>query len=299
MDTEDKTPNITALVALARENMMPLLDKQLHTESDQPYIIWPNPQKLQDAEALLARPTRKRGKITLQDPVSFIDYVKRHRDERTLVTGQANLTGGVFEAWLDHHEAGPEGRTGWSEHHAKLELEATPEWARWVSRSDTPMEQVAFAEFIEDNADDIVVPPGKSKEFPNSTQMLSVALTLQAKTDVKFASTVRLQSGAQQLTYEETIDASAGTRGKMEIPERFALALAPFIGTPKYAVTARLRYRLSAGKVTFSYKLERPHKIVEDAFNDIRERIQKGTTDQVLLGKAEPQRRQATLLNIG
>jgi hypothetical protein len=54
---------------------------------------------------------------------------------------------------------------------------------------------------------------------------------------------LRLQNGEQQLTYRENIEGSWGGDNKLAIPAKFALAIAPFAGTPKYLVTARLRYR--------------------------------------------------------
>jgi hypothetical protein len=50
-------------------------------------------------------------------------------------------------------------------------------------------------------------------------------------------------------------------------------------------VRARLKYRLTAGKVKFWYELDRPENVIEDAFESyIKQARESGYT--VLLGKA-------------
>jgi uncharacterized protein YfdQ (DUF2303 family) len=138
------------------------------------------------------------------------------------------------------------------------------------------MEQEEFAIFIEDNIADVVEPSGDT--------LLQVALTLQAKNEVNFSSSRRLDNGQVQLAYSETIDARAGT-GAIEIPHRFAIGARLFKNGDGYKVYARLKYRLGGGKVKFWYELERPENAIEDAFKAyIDQAREHGFT--VLLGKA-------------
>lgn len=51
------------------------------------------------------------------------------------------------------------------------------------------------------------------------------------------------------------------------------LALSPFIGEDRYAVIARLRYRLSGGRLTLGYKLDRPELVQRDALEKIAEAL--------------------------
>lgn len=266
-------------------------------------LIWPD-GRIQDLESTHRNPSRKRGCAKLQAPESFIDYVNRHRRESTTIAGTATEKGGSFIALLDYHEpVTPQsalltdhGTPGWAEHTAELALMPTPEWARWLGKSGTDLEQKAFAEFLEDNAPDITVPETAEK-FPSQQELVSLALTLQVKTDVRFSNQIRLQNGEQKLVYQENIEGTWGADNSLAIPTKFALAVAPFIGTPKYLVTARLRYRATGGKATFRFEIERPHKIVEDAFNDVRKKIQAETTQPVLVGTIQPYERKLRQLN--
>lgn len=266
------------------------------TENDttSPRIVWPD-KTIVDLEGTLPKPLRKRAKAQIVDVVSFCAYVTQHRTKGTAITGDADERGGEFQAVLDYHEPndnGQHGRPQWSEHVATMKLQPTPEWARWIGISGQDLDQRRFAEFLEDNAVDLIVPDGEAgKNFPTQQELMSVASTLQIKTDVKFASSVKLQNGQVQLGYVETMDGGHGVDGSLKIPERFGLALAPFRGTPKYLVIARLRYRGTNGRASFKVEIERPHKIVESAFNDLRAKIAELTGLTVLVGSIAPQQR--------
>jgi uncharacterized protein YfdQ (DUF2303 family) len=256
-----------------------------------PSIVFPQTGKVESLEHLLARPVYKRGTFKAQTSDAFIGYVLLHRTPGTLVTGTVTTSGGTFHCDLDGHEPNQaldadqirEGLPSWRTHHAHLALEASPEWTRWNARNTTIIEQSAFAEFIEENAADITVPEGS--KLPDAAIMLSVATTLDAKTEVTFSSGIRLQNGTQQLTYNELVQGQAvGAEGKIEIPARFAVAIAPFVGAPKYAVIARLKYYLSRGKVSFKYELDRPYRIIEDAYKAEALKIAQALGQPVLLG---------------
>jgi uncharacterized protein YfdQ (DUF2303 family) len=138
--------------------------------------------------------------------------------------------------------------------------------------------QVDFARFLEDNLPDIVEPEGAT--------LLEVALTFEAKKDVEFASGVRLQNGQIQFQYNEVIRGAA-QKGTLEVPEQFVLGIPIHVGGPAYRIPVRFRWRLHEGKAVFWYEIVRPHRYVEDALREIRERIGQETGIDVLAGIAK------------
>jgi uncharacterized protein YfdQ (DUF2303 family) len=54
---------------------------------------------------------------------------------------------------------------------------------------------------------------------------------------------------------------------------------------PAYRIDVRLRWRLQEGKVVFWYEIVRPHRYIEDALKEIRERVAVETTMGVLTGR--------------
>lgn len=113
--------------------------------------------------------------------------------------------------------------------------------------------------------------------MPTAAEFLELAQNFQATKAVNFASGTRLGNGQNQLVYEETIQARAGERGQLEIPETFTLGIPVFEGDAAYSLIARLRYRIQDGKLVLWYDLDRPHKIIDDAVKQLRVAIEAET----------------------
>ena len=239
--------------------------------------------KIESMERYLPEPLRKRARAVFNEPQSFIGYVVAHSEEGTHLFGDVTEAGGAFTAILDYHLASAQAieKQGaqWGEHVAKLTLQVTPEWQRWLGSNAKPFEQAAFAEFLEDNVRDVVKPSG--------AELLEVALTLQAAKKVAFRSGVRLSTGEHQLTYVEEIAGQAGATGQLQVPERFTIAVSPFEGTEPVEIEVRLRYRLMEGRVMFTCLLLRPDVKIRAVWQSLREKIARETHYTVHRGSAE------------
>jgi len=251
----------------------------LHLE-EHDALVFPD-KTIKNLEFLAPTPTRKRARVMLHEAASFIGYVLRFREAgRTLIFGNASEVGGSFNAIIDYHgstDGAPDG-PAWGEHVATLTLATTPEWQRWLGNNNKLLSQEQFAEFIEDNQLDII--------RPNAGDVLDMAQLLIGKRAATFKSGKSLRTGALQIEYSETIEATnARTSDAMQIPEFLTLQLCPFVGSAGVEITARLRFRISdSGKLAFQYILNRPFKIIEDAFNATRAEISGQTGLDVYLG---------------
>lgn len=125
--------------------------------------------------------------------------------------------------------------------------------------------QEGFAEHIEGGLEEIVT--------PDAADMLEIAQSFHAVSAATFRSQKRLASGEQQFQYDEELTATAGKTGNLTVPTTILLAVAPFIGEERYKLTARLRFRLSGGKLTLGYILDRPDAVVRDALEGVAERL--------------------------
>lgn len=220
-------------------------------------------------------PKRKRASVALYAAESFIDYVKRYSTlDVSIIFGQASEVGGSFKSILDYHGSIP----GWGEHTVSLDLKTTPEWSRWLGMNNKQLTQEQFAEFIEDNAPDIVT--------PDAAALLDMVTLLQGTKTVQFKSGKSLKNGATELLYTEQIVESTGRRDdSMQLPNFIIVRLTPFVGCAGADITARLRFRISdSGKLTFIFVLDRPFKVLEAAFNVVAAQIETETTIPVMLG---------------
>ena len=216
----------------------------------------------------LARPRRKTGRVGFTDPASLVGYLAKHKMPETEAFADADA--GTITAVINAHEGYAEGDepsdspaysglAGWGDHTATLTLRATDDWTHWTENDGKWFSQTEFAEFIEQHLPCCVSPDGAT--------MLELAQTFKATKAVKFEQSKRLKSGETKLEYREDIEAKAGSRGSLDIPDEIALALAPFERGEAYRVTARLRYRIiNDGLLALSYVLIRPRDVLLDAF---------------------------------
>lgn len=229
-------------------------------------------------EKAQAMPSRKRGTVQVKDVASLLTclhdqmlqgaketaYVYADPDARTITAIFNDQRGGA----------------GWRDYRAALKAEYTPEFQRWLENNGASRakSQADFAEFIEDNLADVAE--------PFAQQLLTVATTIQASSGIEFKSARRLQDGQSQLTYHETINATAGADGALSIPKEFTLGLRIFKNGGGYLLKARLKYRLAAGSVKFWYELDRPERAVEDAFTGYVNEVREKSGYAVLIGAA-------------
>lgn len=231
-----------------------------------PEKVYGAPHEIQiaDLERYLANPRRLHESITLHTPAALGAFVAAFKVDGTALYAdlEARTIVGVLNGSV-------KGQAGWNDHRASLELRHTPDWKHWASKDGQLTGQVAFAEHIEEGLDAIVDPP--------AADMLELAQSFEAKQSVQFRQANRLQDGQRQLVYDEAIDAKAGTKGSIDIPEFFTLGLAPFEGCDPYKIQARLRYRISEGRLTIGYKLVRPDEVLRATFDDIVATVEKAT----------------------
>jgi len=223
-------------------------------------------------------PIRKSGIVDVYDVESLCKYADRHLDKDFSVI-YARLNPAKFIAVLNDHGMGHKDATGWGDHHCVFDLKHSPEYAAWIARSGKPMDQAQFGEFIEANLPDFTQPPGAA--------MYELALNFRAKQEASYSGAIRTQSGDIELTYtQKTTDAVGAVAGKMTVPERFSIEIPVWAGLnqKKHAFAARLRYRLGGGTVAFTFELDRPHKVVERAFEDVLSVIREKVAAPVFFG---------------
>lgn len=222
-----------------------------------------------------SNPVRKEGTVLFADAASLVEYHKLYSDSDSRLF--ADLRAATITEVFDYHQSG-DNPARWGRHRAIFTVAQTTEWQTWLASNGKRKSQVEFAEFIEDNAADI--------QTPAAADMMMFARDLEARKDVNFASAIRLDNGQTQFTYSEETKASVG-KGKMEVPETFTIRLRVFQGADPVSVIARLRYRITEGKLSMWYDLLRPQKLMEEAFDAIVREVGEKTGTHVFLGQVK------------
>jgi uncharacterized protein YfdQ (DUF2303 family) len=206
----------------------------------------------------------------LDDTDSFIAYINGFKNDATRVFFDTDEE--QFVGIIDYHTTT---LPAWGQHVASYKPRRSVEFTTWMDSNRKQMTQVDFARFLEENMPDVVE--------PNSAELLQVALTFEAKKSVEFSSGVRLNNGQIQFQYDEVVRGTA-QKGTIEIPEKFVLGIPIHVNGPAYRIDVRLRWRLQEGKVVFWYEVVRPHRYIEHALKEIRERVAKETAVALLAG---------------
>lgn len=215
--------------------------------------------EIHDLRAWREAPKRATGTYKPATVEAFTAVATLYANESTTVW--VHPTSGMIIAVFDDNAAGP----GWGEHRAELQLQKTPEWLYWAAQDGKMMSQEEFAEHIEGGLEEIAV--------PDAADVLEIAQSFHASHEASFRSQKRLASGEVQFLYDETIKATAGTAGQLTVPTTIMLAIAPFIAEDRAKITARLRFRLSGGKLSLGYILDRPDSVLQAALEGVAERL--------------------------
>ncbi|MGZ8213516.1 MAG: DUF2303 family protein [Methylosarcina sp.] len=263
--------NIIESALAAGRQMAP----EMQYENGTPFLIVSKDEIVKEFPHLRDSPIRTDQTVKHTTAESFIDYFNKFASAESVIF--IDEVHNKFTAIFDYHAPL---EAGWKAHKSIFELMKTPEWAAWEGSNSKPMNQTDFAQFIENNLTEIINPAG--------AKMLEIALTISAKTDVAFSSSIRLDNGQNQLTYNEVIDGSAGAKGQIKIPEKFTLGLKLFRGGAPYQMDARLRYRIREGRLTMWYELIRPHAVIDANIADTRQLIADKTSKDVIFSAVEP-----------
>jgi uncharacterized protein YfdQ (DUF2303 family) len=226
-----------------------------------------------ETEKAAETPARKRGSVTVFDAASFSQVLDANGDvgDATIYVDRDPGSPSIVAVLNGHGIEGP----GWGDFRVQIEFRETPQWAKWKAINGKMLAQADFAEFIEENAEDITTPSG--------AEMLEIATYLDATRTVNFRSGIRLPSGQIQFQNMESIEAKVSA-GQFAIPETFELGIAPFLGVPIYKVPVRFRYRLQDGKLTLGVKLQRVESMMVDILNDVVGAIERSAEVPLLEG---------------
>ena len=179
-----------------------------------------------DLSATLPKPARKRGVITVFDAASFNQVIADNSDAGDIaIYIDRDVTNPAVVAILNGNgKNGP----GWSDMRVKIAFRKTPQWVKWQAIDGKMLPQVDFAEFVENNLEDIADPP--------KADFLEIVTYLQATRSVDFKSGIRLSSGAVQFQNLESLDAKVGA-GQIAVMAAAIVAAraanAPLPPTPK------------------------------------------------------------------
>lgn len=251
-------------------------------------------------EGYRERPRLRVGTAILTHIDSLIDHVNRFKDEDSALFAWDDRKAPSITALLDYHRAGPEADPRLGKHRSRFDFPLSDEWKAWTEADGRQFGMAEFAAFLEDRIIDVIeliggedaLPEdlarfinicGGNVASPSKLVELSRGLKVNEKSAVKEA--INLSTGEAQIQFQaEHVDEYGAP---LQVPNLFLIGIPVFKGGPLYRLAARLRYRKTAGPLSFFYELWRADRTFDHAFAEACERVRIETDLPLLFGRAE------------
>jgi uncharacterized protein YfdQ (DUF2303 family) len=266
----------TALVALPQG---------LRLESTKPYL-----------DALRTTPERRAGTAKFSSLASFCEHANRFKDEHSAIFALDTPGAPQLVSVLDYHEKTAAGTPRFGMHRGHYAFPLSDEWNAWKARDQKPMDQRAFAEFLEDRIVDVIDPENVGAQTLQLAEQLKLTLAspsrlmmisrgLSIRVDQKIVQATNLSNGEVQLTYEEVHRDAANA--PLSIPSAFVIGIPVFRSGDRFQLFVRLRYRAAGGGVAWSVQLHRTDLVFQRAFEDACEEARELTELPLFYGQPE------------
>lgn len=228
-----------------------------------------------EVEAWRLRPEHRTGTAKMQTLSAFIKLVNRHKGNNSAIFADMDWKAPAFTAVVDYHHDGESDEKHlpqYLRHRIVYPFPLSDEWKKWIEMNGEPMDQGAFAAFIEDRIAEIAAPTDTEKDeletlfktaIADPFEVITLSRGLKVAVDATVGKTVTLQSGETEMMFEEVHRDGGGQ--KLVIPGLFMIGLPVFFRGEKQRLPVRLRYRVANGKVIWLYQLWRPESYVTEA----------------------------------
>ena len=234
-----------------------------------PLLILPEADgrsSVRSLDALQPHPTSIRGTVTLATLKDHMDYL-RNMDGGMPIVMFADRARLRFHSILDYHESS---EASWLQHRATTVLRPSDQLATWLTKAGVWQPQEQFAEFLDENLNDIVT--------PTPATVLDFVECLQCTRKESFRSAMNQTTGEVQFVWEKT----NATDEKTSIVKDFTLGIPIWHRGEAISVQARLQHRIKDGEngkaaVHFRFKLEHidriQDKLWEEALTNLRREL--------------------------
>lgn len=260
-----------------------------------------------------SQPDRRTGNAILADLSSLAEWTNRHKSKDSVLFCDTDPKAPSMTAIIDYHAEGDDNektaRFGRFTGHYAFPLDER--WKIWSAINGKALNQAMFAEFLEENVNDLIAPDMKidgagneikfdplahrdavSKflaliggEVATPAEVVKLSRGLSLTAQAKVGSRVNTQSGERAVVYEEVH--TDGNGEKIRIPQLFLICIPFFhLSTNFYRIPVRIRYGLSDGRVIWTLALWNTDEIFDEAVRDAAADACADTALPLFFGKA-------------
>lgn len=240
-------------------------------------------------EEMREKPKRRKGTLTAYDLESFVALTNGFKSENSVMFGTTSVTETSFTAALksvlNFDPASPnntEADNG--DHVVGYAFPLSNELKVWLGKNKTPFNAKEFAEFLEDNIADLIIPKvdgfktqfgDERPAFASPSKIFELSRGIEVRVDEKVSNYFRNADGSFNLQYTQENKDAAGNA--LKLPEWFCLGVPVFDGGEVYQIPMRLKFRVKEGQVAWSFDMYRKNDTFNAAFADACDQATKET----------------------
>lgn len=213
-------------------------------------------------------PVNRQERIKIHTKESFVDAVNKYGTPNAVT--YADSRENKITAIFDHD--------GFHNFKAEIAFLLSAKLKKW-SRMTDYMSQVEFAEFLDDNLEDIY--SGENGEYPTASQIQEMATGIQVTENTETTGKINLSNGAANISYVGEVQSS------VEIPTHIQIAIPLFENGDKYTLQMRLRYRSTGGGIKFKLLFTNLDRSLEEHFEEILQFILEKTDVTAFRGSCD------------
>ena len=209
--------------------------------------------------------------VTVQRASSLTSYMNIYKNAASLLF--ADIDRDTVVGAIDYHQGGSTIDPRHNKHTATLQLKRSEEWNRWTQKNEKLMDQVEFADFLEENHWDVSDPTG--------AELLELCRDLHASDDQSVKSVVRdgdvIKIAFQKETGVQTTDG-------IEMPSEFAITIPVYFGEPPVTLTCLMRRKVQGPNLLLGFKIVRLEAIRQSEFQRVVEAVSVDTNLPAIYG---------------
>lgn len=271
------------------------------------YAVVPNGRQLVSLKKFVdeyrTTPERRKGTSKHTSVESLIAHVNAYKDENSAIFVDDGDTPSIMAIYnYNAKGADKDGGQRFGDHRAVYAFPLSDAWKEWTEQSCEPMDQLAFANFLEDHILDLMAIPSESDKSAGAENIRAIA----EKLGLTIAGPEKILALARGISVHENSKATQihnTSTGEMQVEfktehmddtgQRFTPPGLFLIGVPVfdhgviYRIPVRLKYRVRSGAIVWTVEVLKEEDYLADAIKDSVDAVSQQTEIAVYKGSPE------------
>ena len=234
------------------------------------------PKSVRDlAEEWRVRPSKWEGTAKADSLRSFCELTNRHKNvDASVVFASTNIqSGGIsgpsLTAVIDYGRASED--PTFRAHRIHYSFPISDELKAWLIQDGKALTQGDFAEFLEENVIYLGAPSVEERKHfketygtttANPMDLMALSRGLSVNVEQSVSSHTKLNSGESEISFVEKHTNAKGDA--IVVPGMFIISVPAFVGGHVVRIPARLRYRVTAGRLSWSFHMLQWKEIIRE-----------------------------------